>query len=80
MFYVNIHFSVFEKAENNAYLIGVRSVLMLRSIAGIAEGFATAWILAGVRFFASVRSEVSLEILQPRVSFEAALELRIAGE
>lgn len=49
---------------------------MLRSIAGVAEGFAAARILAGVRLFAGMRSEMGLEILQSRVSFEATLELR----
>lgn len=61
----------------DTYLIGVRSVLMLRSVAGITKSFATSWILAGVRFLAGMRPEMSLEIFQSRVSFEATLKLHL---
>lgn len=50
---------------------------MLCSIAGVAEGFGAPWILAGIRFLAGMRSEMSLEVLQSRVGFEATLELRL---
>jgi len=53
----------------------MRSVLMLCSIAGVAEGFGAAWIFAGVRFLAGMRSEMSFEVLQSRVGFEATLKL-----
>lgn len=48
---------------------------MLRSVAGITESFAAAWIFAGIRFLAGMRPEMSLEIFQSRVSFEATLKL-----
>lgn len=46
------------------FLIGVRSVLMLRSVAGVTESFAAARILASIWFLASMRSKMSLQILQ----------------
>jgi len=52
---------------------------MFCSIAGIAESFAATWILASIWFLASMRSEMSLEIFQSRVSFEATLELYSRG-
>lgn len=48
---------------------------MLCSIASVAEGFAAAWILAGVRFLAGMRPKMSLEVLQSRVGLEATFEL-----
>lgn len=48
---------------------------MLRSIAGITESFTATWIFAGVRFLTGMRPEMSLEIFQSRVSFEATLKL-----
>lgn len=59
----------------NFYLIRMRSILMFRSVASIAKCFAAAWIFASIWFLASMRSEVGLEILQSRVSFEATFEL-----
>lgn len=68
-------FRVLQKEQDNTYLVRVRSVLMLRSIAGVAEGFAAARILAGVRFLAGVGPEVSLQVFQARISLETALKL-----
>lgn len=48
---------------------------MLRSVAGVTESFAAAWILAGIWFLAGMRSEMSLQILQSWVGFEATLKL-----
>lgn len=59
----------------NDYLVGVSSVLMFRAIAGIAERLAATGILAGVRLFSGVRSQVRLQVLQSRVGFEAAFKL-----
>lgn len=57
------------------YLVGMCPILVLRSIAGVAEGLVAARILAGVGLFSRVGPEVSLEILQSRVRLLAALEL-----
>lgn len=51
------------------------SVLMLGPVRGIAEGFRTARKLAHVRLLSRVRSEMSLQILQPRVRLWAAFKL-----
>lgn len=59
----------------DTYLIGVRSVLMFRSVAGITESFAATWIFTGIWFLTGMRPEMSLEIFQSRVSFETALKL-----
>lgn len=53
----------------------MRSVLMLGPVRGIAEGFRTARKLAHVRLLSGVRSEMSLQILQPRVRLWAAFKL-----
>jgi len=53
---------------------------MFCSIASVAEGFAAAWILAGIWFLASMRSKMSLEIFQSRVGLEATLELYSRGD
>lgn len=53
----------------------MRSVLMLGPVRGIAEGFCTARKLAHVRLLSGVRSEMSLQILQPRVRLWAAFKL-----
>lgn len=52
------------------------SILMLRSIWSVAESFAASWKLASVRFLASVRPQMSLEVLQPRVGLVASLKLQ----
>lgn len=57
------------------YLIAVRTVLMLRSIASVAEGLAAAGVLTGIRFLAGVRSQMGFQVLQTRVGFAASLEL-----
>lgn len=57
------------------YLVGVSPVLMFRAIAGIAERLAATGILAGVRLFSGMRSQVRFQVLQSRVGFEAAFKL-----
>jgi hypothetical protein len=49
---------------------------MFRPIRGVAESFAASWELASVRFFAGVRSQMRLEILQSRIRLVASLKLR----
>lgn len=58
------------------YLIGVCSVLVFGAVRGIGESFVTALVLAHVRFLASVRAQVSLQVLQARVCFITAFKLR----
>ena len=52
------------------------SVLVLRSVAGIAEGFRASWELTHVRLLSRVRSQVGLQVLQTTVRLPAALELK----
>ncbi len=59
-----------------SYLIGMCSVLMFGAIRGIAESFWAAGKFASVGFFSGVRSQMSLEVLQPRICFGARLELK----
>lgn len=58
------------------YLVTVSPVLMLGPIAGVGESFRTAGVLAGVGFLPGMASKMGLQILQPGVSFAAALELK----
>ena len=58
------------------YLIGMGSVLVLRSVAGVAEGFRASWELTHVRLLSCVRSQVGLQVLQTTVRLPAALELK----
>ena len=58
------------------YLIGMGSVLVLRPIAGVAEGFRASWELTHVRLLSGVRSQVGLQVLQTTVRLPAALELK----
>ena len=52
------------------------SVLVLRSVAGVAEGFRASWELTHVRLLSGVRSQVGLQVLQTTVRLPAALELK----
>ena len=52
------------------------AVLVFGPVGRVAERFAAAGKLAHVRLLAGVRPEMRLEILEPRVRFGAALELR----
>lgn len=47
-----------------AYRVKV-GALVLGTVAGVAEGLLTAWVLAQVRFLARVAPQVDLEVLQP---------------
>ena len=58
------------------YLIGMCSVLMLRSVARVAEGFRASRELTHVRLLSGVRSQVGLQVLQTTVRLPAALELK----
>ena len=58
------------------YLIGMGSVLVLRPVARVAEGFRASWELAHVRLLSCVRSQVGLQVLQTTVRLPAALELK----
>lgn len=49
---------------------------MFGAIARVAKSLVTAGVLANVRAFAGMRSEVYFQVLQPRESFIAAVELR----
>lgn len=53
----------------------MRSVLMLSSVASVAESLATPWKFACVRFFSCVRPEMRLQILQPRIGFVTSFKL-----
>lgn len=63
------------RRDPSTYLVAVSSVLMLRPVRSVAEGLAASRELASVRFLARVRSQMGLQILQPRVSFVTSLEL-----
>ena len=52
------------------------SVLVLRPIARVAEGFRASWELTHVRLLSGVRSQVGLQVLQTTVRLPAALELK----
>merc|ERR1719351_54992 len=56
------------------FLIGMGSVLVLRPVAGVAEGFRASWELTHVRLLSGVRSQVGLQVLQTTVRLPAALE------
>ena len=58
------------------YLIGMGPVLMLRSVARVAEGFRASRELTHVRLLSGVRSQVGLQVLQTTVRLPAALELK----
>ena len=58
-----------------AYRVEV-GALVLGTVAGVAEGLLTAWVLAQVRLITRVAPQVDLEILQPREGLAAALELQ----
>lgn len=58
------------------YLIGVSSVLVLGPVWSIREGLVTAFMFTHVWFLSSVRAQVGLQILQARVGFITALELK----
>jgi hypothetical protein len=49
---------------------------MLGSVAGVAEGFVAAGVLALIRLLSSVAAQVDLQVLQPRESLLAALKLQ----
>ena len=50
---------------------------MLGAVAGVAERLAAGHVLADVRSLARVRSQVDLQVLQPRERLVAARALRI---
>ena len=52
------------------------SVLMFGPVRGIAEGFGATRELASVGFFSSVRSQMSFQVFEARVSFVAVLKLK----
>ena len=57
-------------------LIGVSPVLMLCPVRRIAEGLLASGELAGVRLLSRVGPQVSLQVLQPGVSFGARFKLQ----
>ena len=58
------------------YLVGMGSVLVFCSVAGVAEGLRAAGELAHVGLLSRVGAQVGLQILQPAVRLPAALELK----
>lgn len=56
------------------------SALMLGPIAGVAESFLAARVLAQVRLLSCVAPQVDLQILQTRKRFVTALELWRRGD
>lgn len=62
--------------RTEAYLVGVRPVLVFGSVRGIGESFVASFVLADVRFLAGVRAQVSFEVLQTGVGLRTALELQ----
>lgn len=61
--------------EFRDHLVGMSPVLVLRPIAGVAEGLAAARILASVWLFPCMGPQMRLQVLQPRVRLETSLEL-----
>lgn len=56
-------------------LVTVRAVLVFSAIAGIAKCLAATGVLAGVRLFSRMRSQVRLQVLQTGIGLVATLEL-----
>ena len=52
------------------------SVLVLRSIARVAEGFRASWEVTHVGLLPGVRSEVGLQVLQTAVRLPTTLKLK----
>lgn len=67
IYFLSIYLKMESIQKYSTHSIRMRSVLMLGPVRGIAEGFRTARKLAHVRPLSRVRSEMSLQILQPRV-------------
>ena len=61
------------------YRAGVCSVLVLGAVRSVAERFLTVRKLTHVRLLTSVRTQVSLQVLQSAVGLVAILELRNRG-
>lgn len=55
----------------------MRPVLMLSAIARVREGLGTARVFTCVRLLSRVASEMCLQVLQSRVRFAAAFELKL---
>ena len=55
-------------------------ILVLGSVAGVAEGFAAALMLAHVWLLTRVRPQVRLQVLQARVRLPAPLKLGDMGQ
>ena len=53
-----------ESLREGAHLIGVGPVLVLGSVAGVAEGLAAAFVLAHVRLLTRVRPQVRLQVFE----------------
>ena len=73
---MELYKAVCVKFQSLLYLVGVRPVLVFGPVRGVGEGFVASFVLADVRFLASVRTQMSFKILQTRVSLRAALELQ----
>jgi len=58
------------------HLIGVRAVLVLGAVRGVAEGLVAALVLTHVWLLARVRAQMGLQVLQPGVGLGTALELQ----
>lgn len=58
------------------HLVGMSSILMFRTIAGVTKRFAATRIFTSVRFFSSMGSEMRLQIFQTRIRLETSLELQ----
>lgn len=71
---IGVSFGATRSFADVRFLVRMRSVLMFRSVASVTESFAAPWILAGIWFLTGVRSEMSFEVFQSRVSFEATLK------
>lgn len=66
--------SVWKTFLGSAHRVDVRA-LVFGAIAGVAEGFLTAGMLAHVGFLTCVTPQMDFEVLQTRERFLAALKL-----
>ena len=57
------------RGKSKTYVVRVGAIHVLGTVRSIGKGLATALILAHVWSLSGVRTEVSLEVLKPRVSF-----------